>query len=218
MDVFFSIFTEASVRAIFNELEAFHLQSGFTVSYDKTTLYRIGSLRHSNAAMYNLDQVQWSNQDITVLGVIISNEEILNKNYEVTIEKVKRVLGSWENRNLTLMGKVQVVNTLVASLFVYKMMVLPCIPTTIVKRIENIIREYIWNGKKSKIAFNTLQLPKQEGGLNLVNLTKKDCALKATWPQILYQEHEYSEMVYGIMRVSVLKHKCMEMYNKPRGH
>ena len=98
----------------------------------------------------------------------------------------------------------QVVNALVASLFVYKMMVLPTIPTAVVKTVENQIREYLWGGKKAKIALHILQNPKREGGLNLVNLKTKDVALKASWPQILHKEPEYAELVYGIMRCSQL--------------
>ena len=67
------------------------------------------------------------------------------------------------------------------------------------------IRNFIWKGKKSKIAYNILQNPKKEGGLNLVNLVNKDKALKATWPQILYQEEDYSIMVYATMRMSTIK-------------
>ena len=44
-----SLATEKSIKAILEELEKFRLQSGFTVSYEKTTMYRIGSLRHSSA-------------------------------------------------------------------------------------------------------------------------------------------------------------------------
>ena len=44
MDIF-SVNKEKSLKAILEELDRFKLQSGFTVSYDKTTLYRIGSLR-----------------------------------------------------------------------------------------------------------------------------------------------------------------------------
>ena len=73
MDIF-SMAQEKSLQNIFLELDKFRLQSGFTVSYDKTTLYRIGSLRHSDASMYDISQVKWSNQDITVLGVTISHE------------------------------------------------------------------------------------------------------------------------------------------------
>ena len=89
------------------------------------------------------------------------------------MKRTKKVLNSWQNRGLSLLGKVQVVNTLVASIFVYKMMVLPLISTKICKNIDNLIRNFLWSGKKSKIAYNILQNPKSQGGLNLVNLQKK---------------------------------------------
>ena len=56
MDIF-SLADETSIRHIHGHLEWFKSQSGFTVSYDKTTMYRIGSLRHSNAQLYGLDQI-----------------------------------------------------------------------------------------------------------------------------------------------------------------
>ena len=103
--------------------------------------------------MYDLDQYKWMNQDIRVLGVTIAHEDIKEKNYLELITKTKEVLGSWENRGLSLMRKVQIVNTLVVSLFVYKMMVLPFIPNEIIKNIDNQIRNYLWSGKKAKIAY-----------------------------------------------------------------
>ena len=45
--------TEKSIKTIYEELDRFKYQSGFTVSYEKTTLYRIGSLRHSDAERYD---------------------------------------------------------------------------------------------------------------------------------------------------------------------
>ena len=91
MDIF-SICTEKSIRAIYSELEAFKRQSGFTVSYEKTTLYRIGSLRHSNAQLYGLSQFVWSKEDISVLGVTIAHEDLEQKNYEDICKKAKSTL------------------------------------------------------------------------------------------------------------------------------
>ena len=145
-------------------------QSGFTISYDKTTLDRIGSLRHSNATLYNLSQIAWTNKDINVLGVTVAHENILEKNYEGIVKKVAQTLNSWKNRGLTLLGKVMVVNTLIASLFVYKMMVLPEIPKSIVRSVENEIRKYLWEGGKAKIAFAILKNPYDQGGLKMVDL------------------------------------------------
>ena len=199
-----SISSEKSIKAIYEELDRFRYQSGFTVSYDKTTLYRIGSLRHSDAELYNLTQYAWSNKDITVLGVTIAHDDLTQKNYAGMIKKAKTVLEAWYNRGLSLLGKVQVVNALVASQFVYKMMVLPNMPERVVKSIDNTIREFLWNGRKAKIAYHILQSPKKEGGLNLVNLRKKETSLKATWPIILSQEREYATMVYALTRIGDL--------------
>ena len=204
MDIF-SMCTETSIKAIHQELEHFRKQSGFTVSYDKTTIYRIGSLRHSNAQMYDMDELAWSNQDINVLGVTVAHEDIINKNYSTILQKAKSNLNAWNNRGLSLIGKVQVVNTLIASLFGYKMMVLPFMPKDLLKSMDNMIREFIWNNKKAKIAYSILQNPKCAGGLGLVNLRAKDISLKATWPQVLAKEEEYSEMVYNIMRCTTIK-------------
>ena len=49
-----------------------------------------------------------------------------------------------------------------------------------------------------------MQLSKEEGGLNLVDLLKKDKALKATWPKILKDEPDYAGIIYGIMRCKTL--------------
>ena len=166
MDIF-SLCNEKSISQILKELNDFRAHSGFTVSYDKTTLYRIGSLRHSDAQMYDLEQFKWSNKDITVLGVTIAHEDLMSKNYDSICQKTEKVLKAWYNRGLSLHGKVQVVNTLVASLFVYKMMVLPSIPRSIVKTIDNHIREFLWNGKKAKIAYRILQNPKSQGRAQL---------------------------------------------------
>ena len=135
MDIF-SLASEKSIKAIFEELDKFKRQSGFTVSKEKTTLYRIGSLRHSNAMLYSLDEYAWSNEEIVVLGVKIAHDDLVSRNYEDLLAKSKKVLDAWYHRNLSLIGKVQVVNTLVASLLVYKMMVLPIIPRNICKNLE----------------------------------------------------------------------------------
>ena len=210
----FSMNSKVSLDEIFSELEKFRKQSGFTISYDKTVLYRIGSLRHSNAMLYNIDQVAWSNEDINVLGVTIAHDNLTQKNYVNIQEKVKTILSSWEHRGLTLMGKVLVVNTLIASLFVYKMMVLPNMPKNTVKNVENEIRHFLWNGKTSKIAYEILKNPKDMGGLNLVDFKNKEISLKATWPCILNKEKDYATMVYSLISPTI-KHLIWQVNLRP---
>ena len=195
----FSENRKTSLEAIFQTLEFFKSQSGFSISYDKTTVYRTGSLRFADATLYDMSQVAWTSDDIKVLGTIIAKDNILEKNFSSTLTQARQIMNNWTNRPLSLLGKVNIVNTLVASLFVYKMLVLPSMSDSMHKTINNDIVNFLWNGKKPKIALKILQSDKKSGGLQLVNLRLREKALKASWVKILYNEQQYSKVVYSML-------------------
>ena len=114
--------------------------------------------------------------------------ELFNKNYGNIVTKAQSILLAWGNRNLSLFGKILLINTLMASLFVYKMSVLPSIPSIFTKKLDQLCESFLWNGKKAKISLKTLQRNKQDGGVGLVNFQLKDDALKASWVKIIHTD------------------------------
>ena len=68
------------------------------------------------------------------------------------------------------------------------------------KQIETEIVQFIWGGKKLKIPLRTLQAPKTEGGLGLVNLRKKEQALKISWINILNTDLKCQELANTFMQ------------------
>ena len=146
LDVF-SNNSEESIRAVFDVLEFFYFQTGLKINYDKTTIYRIGSLRHSKAQLYTLaNNVRCTNENINVLGVNICHENLLQNNYDEVMNQAMSRVKSWTHRGLSLLGKVTVINVLVASLFVYKIMVLPNIPNNIINKFNTLIQQFLWGG------------------------------------------------------------------------
>ena len=98
------------------------------MNYDKTSIIsELGSLKGSNAQLYTQHQINWTNEPINILGVWIdhSEERMMQLNLDEIITKSKSIIGKWVNRNLSLAGKVQVLNSLVSSLYVYRLTVLP---------------------------------------------------------------------------------------------
>ena len=167
------------IKAFVDTLSHVENQIGLKVSYEKTTIYRVGSLRRSNAKLFTQKDFKWSNDAIQLLGVKINGDgSICNENFDVIISKVKNICSQWMNRNLTLYGKVLVVNTLIGSLFVYKMSTMLNMTDRQINTVEGVIREYIWTGKKPKISFELLKKNKIHGGLRLVDLKAKQNALK----------------------------------------
>ena len=55
----------------------------------------------------------------------------------------------WKMRGLSLFGKILVINTLIGSLFVYRMAILPQIPENYIRQVHKLFSDFIWNGKKN---------------------------------------------------------------------
>ena len=190
---------QKSLDSVFLTLERFRQLSGFTLNYDKTTILRIGAMHGSDAIMYTQKIVSWTNEPINVLGVWVSPDtnKILDKNYEELYTKAEVVLNSWRKRTMSLHGKVLIVNNLISSLFVYRMMVLPTMPADLAKKLKNLIVKFIWNNTRPKIAYDFLILPKQDGGLGLVDLELKNKAIKISWIQVLIKERKLESLVFA---------------------
>ena len=195
---------EQCLEALFEELESFRCCTGLTVNYEKTSVYRMGSLRDSNAKYYVQKALYWTNDPVNVLGVQVcyDNDLALQVNYQPLIEKTRAILENWTRRKLSLLGRISIVNTLIASQFVYKMTVLPNIPVRLQRSLDEIIIKFIWNNSKPKIALSILTSAKRNGGAELVNFQKKQQSLKITWIKILQSNEQFKSMVLRHFKVN----------------
>ena len=198
------VFTQANAQSIgllFERLDSFERQTGLSINYDKTTVYRFGSIKHSNAKFYSDRQLNWTNEPIKVLGIWIDHneDECAKINYEKLINKSRAILAQWSKRSLSLIGKIEIVNSLIESLFVYKMYVLPTIPLGIVKQMENMVNTFLWKGRP-KISMEILQASKESGGMRLMNLNKKDKAVKLSWINLLKNDSDLAKIVYSYLQ------------------
>ena len=117
-------------RTLFNILEEFRQISGFTVNYDKTIIYGIGSIKDSDAKCYCEKELSWTNGPVNYLGVWLDYdaEVMYQKNFEELMAKATNILKTWAKRNLSLFGKILIINSLVSSLVYHRLLVLPTPP------------------------------------------------------------------------------------------
>ena len=170
------------IKEFCDTLRRVELNTGLKISYDKTAIYRVGSIRNSNAKFYTEQDLNWLNENIKTLGVTISCDGGTPKeNFEEIVDKLNKVCNLWYNRTLSLAGRILVVNTLMASLFVYKMSVLLDLTKEQLRQVNGIIHNFLWKGKRARIAMNTLCKDRKDGGLKLVDISAKQTALKVGW-------------------------------------
>ena len=206
--------TAQNITSAFEVIDHYCKRTGCKINYDKTTIYRMGSLRRSQAKLYTKGNIQWSENSINILGVKVSNNEDLNKlNYKPMFKQIENIMRNWKNRGLSLFGKIMIINTLVSSLFVYKMSVLPCMPESYIKKLDVMMNDFLWDSKKPKIKLSTLQNDKYLGGAGLVNFRMKDLSLKIAWIQILQSDSMMKDLAYAKLS-PVLEEKIWECNTK----
>ena len=122
--------TQASltqVNEILKELDNYAKFSGLHVNPEKCAILRIGPWHDTDAKFYTLKKLFWSPGSIRILGILIHPEVLVmyHENFIDMLELVEVRLLSWHNRNLSLIGKVTVVNTLINTLLIHKLLALP---------------------------------------------------------------------------------------------
>lgn len=170
-----------SFDSLLHEFQLFASYSGMNINYNKTTIMRVTSLQYAKAQYYSRLPLVWSDGPNTVLGIVIHKEvsimtELIYRNISIKAQNIASIRSA---RSLTLLGKIQVWNTLISSLFVYRLQCLPSPSKQIYAEYDKILTAFLWDGKKSKI--KRLIRNFKEGGLKLMDLATKNASLKIAW-------------------------------------
>ena len=84
-------------------------------------------------------------------------------------------------RNISLLGKVTIIKSLLVSKISYLFMAIPNPSQAIIKELTTALFKFIWHGKGEKIKRNTLIKDPLKGGVGMLDLTSYMRALKITW-------------------------------------
>lgn len=111
------------------------------------------------------------------LGVLITSKRLTKADCDVIVDKMLKRIICWSSRHLFYVARVVLVNYVLLSLHTYWAQVF-LIPKGFTKRIIQICRSYLWEGKvflskPPPVAWNKVCMPKVNGGLGI-----RDCI---TW-------------------------------------
>lgn len=149
-----------------NILQKYCEGSGAKVNVEKSVCMRIGKVEPLP------QQVHFKKEEehIKILGIWVGVD--FNKadvfNWEGVLKGIERRLRFWKLRNLTLKGKVLVINALMLSKIWYVLSV-TSLPSEYFKRIKESVLYFLWGKGRVKIAYNTLIGGIEMGGLGLLD-------------------------------------------------
>lgn len=126
---------------------------------------------------------QWSSTTSNALGTTFTTrkENIFALNLEPKINDFRKCLQQWQHRKLTLMGKITVIKNFALPKLIYALSSLPTPSDEIIKQIEKIMYNFIWDGKPEKIKREVLIKDYSKGGLKMIEIRTFITSLKISW-------------------------------------
>ena len=164
-------------------LKWFHIKSGLKINITKTKVIRIGNIRESDRRFGRENNLDWVTK-FTVLGIeydVLTMENITNANISVKLDSMKHIFNAWSCRNITPIGRVTILKSLVLSKITHVLLTLPSPDNDTIKILDNLSYNFIWKNKRHEVSKKTITKEIKAGGLKMLNIKKFDGSLKITW-------------------------------------
>ncbi len=174
-----------SLHNLLNVLFIFKQAAGLRLNKGKTEIMWLGIKGHRKKAF----DLKWTENNVFALGISFSfdRKEMEMQNLWQKLEKMKSCLKLWQQRDLSLKGKITVVKSFALPLINYVTSPLP-VPNTFIKEVESSIFKFIWKNKPDKINRQVMCLPYDKGGLKMPNIEIYIQAQKIMWVKRLLKD------------------------------
>lgn len=162
---------DKSLPALMSLLETFGYLSGYKINISKTQTLTFNYTPSQN--IKNMYQLDWKRESIKYLGIEITQNfyNLNKKNYTQVQENILKDMERWATLPLDLSSRVEIVKMNILPRFLFLFQALPVeVTQTQFTSWDKIISRFIWEGKRPRIKYGTLQLPKEKGGMALPKL------------------------------------------------
>ena len=181
-DTYFLASDVISLQYIFKTCEIFQQFSSLKLNLDKSHACWIGVAKRKSETPINCHWVNLQMDKIVVLGTYCSYDLLLVEKYNLLnlVSAVNESINMWGCRGLTLAGRILIFKSLALSKVLYT-----CKMTNFtkdfIKQLEDLRKNFIWNGKRPKLKHSTLITDYVDGGYKDVDIETKLSSLRIIW-------------------------------------
>ena len=170
----------ASIKLTLRELELFGRVSGLKCNVSKCEAMALGNST-LEPIHYMGETVKWVDK-MKITGIIFTKniEECREENFDVAVEKLKTQLNLWKQRDLSLLGKIQIIKTFGISQLQYVMnMVTP--PESVLNTVKKLLNNFLWGSNVNRIKHKTMIADYDNGGLKMPDINSTLHAQRIMW-------------------------------------
>ena len=180
-----------SAEVLLSELEKFGRVSGLNCNVGKCKIMAI-SAQPQQVFSFNSEIIEWVKEMlITGINFTLNPDTYLETNYKEVVEKLRTKLQIWQSRDLSLLGKIQVLKSVgISQLQLVMNMVEPS--AKIFMEISSIFRKFLWGNDNSKVKINTIIAKYEDGGLKMPDIFTIHQTQRIKWVQRFLTASDHS--------------------------
>ncbi|XP_071699259.1 uncharacterized protein [Rutidosis leptorrhynchoides] len=181
-----------SIRLIKEALDEFGSYSGLMPNVAKSTCYLGGITAGEKDLIADIMPFANGKLPVKYLGLPLLASRLKCKDCMPLIDKVRTRIEDWKNKSLSFDGRLQLIQSVLASLNIYWMSIF-LLPKSVIYDTEILMRNFLWSGSGNnrgiaKLAWKDVCNLKAYGGLGIKSLSR--------WNKILMSKH-----IWGAFRL-----------------
>lgn len=202
--------TKRDVQAIMIILEEYGHNSGQYISAAKCTIFSSKHITARASIIAASYDILMGTLPFRYLGVPIFQGKPKKSHLNRVMDRIKLKFAAWKGKSLSMMGRVELVKTVIASSALYSFHVYKW-PSSCIKILEQWIRNFVWTGDINSthhnvVAWDTVCLPEFEGGLGIKSMKSLNNAalMKMTW-KVMTGDSEFDNFIRTCFKGSSYK-------------
>ncbi|OSD01784.1 hypothetical protein PYCCODRAFT_1344228, partial [Trametes coccinea BRFM310] len=125
---------------------------------------------------------------VRILGCFAGNRIDEMAIWTPKIRRLEEVMGRWKEHHSTLTGKRHAIQLFVAGMTQFLTEV-QTMPDKITARLKGLIKDYLWEGKKTPpVSLEQTYRPWEQGGLDITDIEARNDAIQVTWLRAYLQD------------------------------
>ena len=158
-----------SFEETISSIETFSKFSGLCLNSNKTNAVWLGSKQNSPTQYMLHLQMNWNPEKLKIVGIWFTNnlDNCIMENFNEKIIDIKALFKIWIKRQITPLGRIAVLQSLILSKLVHIWMLLPNPPDEIIMFYKKKFFSFVWNNKRDRINRKTSIQPLNKGGLGI---------------------------------------------------
>ncbi|GKV22646.1 hypothetical protein SLEP1_g32498 [Rubroshorea leprosula] len=194
--------TEDNIWAVKCIMRSFELSSGLKINYAKSQLMGVNVEEERLAKMAYLLNCKKGGIPFKYLGIRVGGNPRSRIFWRELIESFHKQLSRWKGQQLSMGGRITLINSVLSSLPVFQMST-HLLPKGTLSILDKIRRQFLWGGweehkKINWVKWESVCRRKDEGGLGVKDLRHFNAALMGKWWAKLAGNS--NSLWYGVIR------------------